>query len=220
MEVINPRFLNFAGTTILMKELIKRLNELKKGDVSTIVDKRLKEFSRLRSSTSDRLFHELCFCILTANFNAERCVKIQDSIRNGFSEMSLKDLQKELAKHGHRYPNKRAEYIVEARKHKPTLRNIQGDDVRGWLVKNVKGLGMKEASHFLRNIGYTDFAIIDFHIIDLLNRYKIIKRPKTLTEKRYLEIEEVLRKIAERAGMNLAELDLYLWYMETGKILK
>jgi len=51
-------------------------------------------------------------------------------------------------------------------------------------------------------------------------KYNLIKSPKNLTKKRYLEIEERLRKIGNKLKLTLAELDLYLWYMETGKILK
>ena len=79
---------------------------------------------------------------------------------------------------------------------------------------------MKEASHFLRNIGFSNYAIIDFHIIDLLVKEKLITRPKTLTPKRYLEIESILETLAKKTKLSLGELDLYLWYMETGKILK
>ena len=92
--------------------------------------------------------------------------------------------------------------------------------VREWLVRNVKGVGYKEASHFLRNIGFKNLSIIDFHIIDLLARYGLIKKPRSLTRRRYLEIEGLLRRISEKLGISLAELDLYLWYMETGRILK
>lgn len=113
---------------------------------------------------------------------------------------------------------------MEARKHigslKAIVANSNGSDVREWLVKNVKGLGCKEASHFLRNVGFTDVAILDFHIIDILERCGAIKRPKTLTKNRYLEIERALNTLASKIGVNLAELDLYLWYLETGKILK
>jgi len=88
-------------------------------------------------------------------------------------------------------------------------------------VKNIKGLGFKEASHFLRNIGFKNLAIIDFHIVDLLIKHKLIdKKPKSLSKSKYLEIEEKLKKIANELNLSLGELDLYLWYMETGKILK
>ena len=69
-------------------------------------------------------------------------------------------------------------------------------------------------------MGFDDYAIIDFHIIDILVDNKIIKKPKTLTKKRYLEIEDKLRGLADKTALTLAELDLYLWYLETGKILK
>jgi len=67
----------------------------------------------------------------------------------------------------------------------------------------------KEASHFLRNIGSTNLAIIDFHIINLLINYGLIEKPKTITCKKYLEIEGLLREIADKLDLNLAELDLY-----------
>ena len=113
---------------------------------------------------------------------------------------------------------------MKARKYKGSLKSIvessNPHELREWLVKIVKGIGYKEASHFLRNIGYTNFAIVDFHILNLLERYNLIKKPKSLTKKEYLRIENLLRKIAKKLDLNLAELDLYLWYLETGKILK
>jgi N-glycosylase/DNA lyase len=98
--------------------------------------------------------------------------------------------------------------------------SLEREERREWLVKNIKGLGFKEASHFLRNIGFDDYAIIDSHIIDLLERYKFINQPKTLTRKKYMEIEKILQTIATQTNLTLAELDLYLWHMETGKIFK
>ena len=98
-----------------------------------------------------------------------------------------------------------------------------GKERREKLVKMIKGLGMKEASHFLRNIGFKDVAIVDFHIIDLLKREGLTdfdRKTSGLSKGKYLEIEGVLEKLGKELGMNLAELDLYLWYMETGKILK
>ena len=92
--------------------------------------------------------------------------------------------------------------------------------MRKWFVKNIKGYSYKEASHFLRNIGYEDYAIIDFHIVDLLIKENIIKKPKTLTPKIYLQIEKKLYKLGKKLNLSLGELDLYLWYLETGKILK
>ena len=92
--------------------------------------------------------------------------------------------------------------------------------MREWVVKNIKGLGYKEASHFLRNIGYKNYAIIDFHIVDVLAKYNLIEKPKTMTKKKYFEMEQLLKTIGNRLHLNMAELDLYLWYLETGKPLQ
>jgi len=97
---------------------------------------------------------------------------------------------------------------------------IKQGDALEWLVKNVKGFGMKVASHYLRNVGKPEHAILDFHIINLLEKEGLIKRPKTLTVKKYLEIEKVLYKVAREVNLPMGELDFYLWYIETGKVLK
>ena len=207
-----------------MDELIKQIESLKDGEISNLIQKRIGEFKELNKKPSDELFKELCFCILTANFNAGKSIKIQNEIGECFLNDSVDDLAKKLKNLGHRYPNARAKYISDSRKCKESLKEvIQFNDkkkLREWIVNNVKGLGYKEASHFLRNIGFDDFAIIDFHIVDILVKHDLIKRPKTLTKTKYLEIENLLRTIGKKTDLTLAELDLYLWYLETGKILK
>jgi len=196
--------------------LIKEVKKLQNSPISKVISNRIKEF---KSYPKEGLFLELSFCLMTANFNAERAIKIQNSIQDGFLTFSENKLSKTLKYLGHRFPNARAKYIVEARKHDLHIINLIKDK-RDFLVKNVKGLGFKEASHFLRNIGYSDYAIIDFHIIDLLVKNKMISKPKILNKTKYLEIEKVLSKLAAKLNLKLDELDLYLWYLETGKVLK
>jgi len=191
----------------MLTDEIQKVRE-KKND---LINQRLKQFQALKKASNNELFNELCFCLLTANFSAERSIKIQKQIGDGFLNLNEQELASQLKSLGYRFPNIRAKYIIEARESKDSL-ILE----RNWLVNNIKGLGMKEASHFLRNIGFTNYAIIDFHIIDLLVKHDLIKKPKTLTKNKYLEIEEKLRIFNE----NLAELDLILWYLETGKILK
>lgn len=206
--------------------LFSRINRLRRGSIGRLIKNRLNELSLNKSSGNDVLFSELCFCILAANFNAERSWRIQKEIGNGFSSLPEEKLAEELRRLGHRFPNARAKYIVEARRHKALLSKLVSslsvEELRDWLVENVKGIGFKEASHFLRNIGFNNLAIIDFHILDFLERQGFIKETglKTLSRRKYLEIEGVLKKISEKAGMSLGELDFYLWYLETGKVLK
>src|SRR3989338_44119 len=216
-----------------MGQLYKSIKQLKLNDVGKLIVSRLNEFSLLGKRNINETFKELCFCIMTANFQAEKSIFIQKEIGDGFLNLSEKKLAEKLKKLGHRFPNTRAKYICEARKFKDELtenlnklnkhsKQCNEFKFREWLVENIKGIGYKEASHFLRNIGYTNIAIIDFHIIDVLAKYNLIEKPKSksLPRKKYIEIEKVLRKIGEKADLNLAELDLYLWYMETGKVLK
>lgn len=210
-----------------MKSLILVIEKHKNSKIKQIIDNRMNEFSKLGKQSSNEIFKELCFCFLTANFSAEGGIRIQKEINDKFLSSSEFELAEELKKLGHRFPNARANYISEAQKHKDnikeTLNSFQNEqNLRKWIVDNIKGLGFKEASHFLRNIGYRNLAIIDFHIVDLLVRQGLIEplKSKSLTPKKYLEIENVLKEIAEKTNTNLGELDLYLWYEETGKILK
>lgn len=207
-----------------MPNLISQIENLKKSQIKEIIDMRMKEFEAFGKEKQDRVFSELCFCLLTANFQAEKCIQIQSEMSRDFELISKEELAKKLKAVGHRFWPQRAERIVEARNCKTQLCSMvfkkSGIEMREWLVKTVKGLGMKESSHFLRNVGYKDLAIIDFHIVDLLEREKLIERPKTITPKKYLEIEQILAKLGKQVNLNLAELDLYLWYLETGKILK
>ncbi len=208
-----------------MKELIKSIESLTKSDISNTIDMRIDQFSSVYRSGIDEIFKELCFCIMTANCGAKKCIEVQQRINNGFLTNSEEELKTNFKEFGYRFPNIRAKYILEARCYLSELEsklnsNIAETDLRNWIVKVIKGLGYKEASHFLRNIGYRNFAIIDFHIIDLLVKYNIIEKPKTLTKKKYLEIESILKKLGNELNLDLGKLDLYLWYLETNEVLK
>ncbi len=100
-----------------------------------------------------------------------------------------------------------------------------GDPVerRDWLARErgIKGLGYKEASHFLRNVGYRGYAILDKHILRCLAEVGVLDTPQPPTTRaRYLSTEERLRRFAADLGLDFDELDLVLWSMKTGEILK
>jgi N-glycosylase/DNA lyase len=208
-----------------MKELIESVENLINSDIKDLVDKRILEFSEIKRSSIEKIFKELCFCVMTANCGAEKCIEVHEGIGDGFLILSEAQLSERFKDLGYRFPNLRAKYIAEDQNYKRVLENKlknDGDEheLRDWIAKTMKGIGYKEASHFLRNIGYKNYAIVDFHIIDLLVKHDLYQRPKTLTKKKYLEVETLLKDIASKLNLNLAELDLYLWYLETGKILK
>jgi N-glycosylase/DNA lyase len=94
---------------------------------------------------------------------------------------------------------------------------------RDWLAqeKEVKGLGYKEASHFLRNIGIKGHAILDKHVMRCLAEVGVIDSPKPpSTRKKYLAVEQELIRFAKDIRIDFDELDLVLWSMKTGEILK
>lgn len=201
-----------------MNQIIKIVEDLKKQEIKKTVDKRIKEFEAVIPKGEKEIFRELCFCILTAGTSAELGSKTISHLGDSIFDASEQELQKKL-KEVYRFHTLRANYIFLARENFKDI-NINHPEIRVHLVDKIKGIGMKEASHFLRNIGFKDYAIVDFHIVDILANNGVIEKPKTMTKTRYIEIENALREIAKKLNMSLAELDLYLWYKETGKVLK
>ncbi len=208
---------------VAIMSLYSDIRMLRKTGVSKTVKRRLNEFQAMGKKGDKDWFSELCFCILTANSKAHTALAIQHKLGCvGFLGLNKRQLTKTIRESKHRFHNTKARFIVGARKFK-NIKDIlkKEKDPRRWLVNNVKGIGWKESSHFLRNVGYTDYAILDRHILDLMLENKLIKKkPKALNEKIYFSIEKKLGKFAKRLAMSHAELDLYMWFMKTKKVLK
>lgn len=177
------------------------------------------------------IFSELCFCLLTANSSALLGIKLQSTIGvEGFWNMSLEELERVIASAGHRFARQRAERIVKAREKFERLTELlrsshKGKEIRRLLSDpsspyKVEGFGLKEASHFLRNIGYDDVAIVDRHIFRFLREKGLIGDYKTITQRVYLEAEKRLEELCQSLEMSQAKLDLYIFYYKTGKLLK
>lgn len=206
-------------------DLIHQIYELQNSKVRKVVEKRLEEFEELGKKGNDEWFSELCFCLLTANSRARTAIEIQKQLGvKGFKEAGEETISRVIKLNKHRFHNNKAKYIVCSRANKDIKDKLAGMsevESREWLVKNIKGLGYKEASHFLRNVGKKNLAILDRHILNLMAENKLIKeKPKSLTKSNYLEIEEKFNGLAEKLKMSSAELDLYMWYMKTGEVLK
>lgn len=210
-------------------QLIIQIEKLRLSTVENLVNERLGEFSAFKQKDNDQWFSELCFCLLTANSKAATAMQIQNEVGSkGFIEYSFEAMKNAIIKNKHRFHNNKAGYIVMAREHLNIKNKIEEIvekkdtfHARLWLAENIKGLGFKESSHFLRNVGYTDRAILDRHILGLMEEYSLIKqKPKTITKKSYYEMEEILAKFCKTVDMTQAELDLYLWFMKNNNILK
>ncbi len=210
--------------------LVERVNELRRDPrVKRMVENRMEEFRQVHEMDTYKWYEELVYCLLTAYASAVMGQKCVDALclDNVLLEGSEDDIRRVLVETGHRFPNKRSEYIYNTRTLAPVIKEtIQGfhdsKEARKWLVENVKGLGWKEGSHYLRNIGFFDLAIIDRHILNNLREFELLEEDgkKGLTRKRYLAIEELLDVVAEKLRLEPGELDLYMWYRKTGKVLK
>ena len=212
------------------------MDELRKsyGGKRAAIRARLGEFAEIRRSGDDvRLFEELCYCIFTAGASARMGLNSIERIRRHLFSGGQRRLENLLVG-AHRYPRARAGYIIHTRnylKAECSLRLSEklasfGRDAearRDFFARNsgIKGIGYKESSHYLRNIGYFGYAILDKHILNTLHEVGWIDSPKPpTTKKKYLAVEEQMRNFAAELRINFDELDLLLWSNKTGEILK
>ncbi len=208
------------------KELLQKYSKRK-----AEIERRLLHFESIGRKGGAVLFEELAFCILTPQSKAFSCdeaireLKEKGLLHNG----SVAQIRAVLAKKT-RFHNKKAEYLVLAReKFRPNgfgmLEQItqlpEEKDARDAILKEVKGIGWKEAGHYLRNVGRgKTVAILDRHILKNLALHGAISMPKSLTKRRYLEIEKKMEKFCQKLGIPMRHLDLLFWAEETGKVFK
>jgi N-glycosylase/DNA lyase len=194
---------------------------------------RLAEFGEVWRGGSDaRLWEELVYCIFTAGASARMGLNSVEAVRPLLASGTHEELAGALASK-HRYPRARSGYVVVTRDF------LEGDcglrlrarlesfsdpfERRDWLARErrIKGLGYKESSHFLRNIGLRGYAILDKHILRCLAEVGVLDSPQPPTTRaRYLAAEERLRRFARDVEIDFDELDLVLWSQKTGEILK
>ena len=194
---------------------------------------RLSEFRAVwERGTDARLWEEMVYCIFTAGASARMGLRSVEAVRPLLGDGAHEDLAGALSG-VHRYPRARSGYVVVTRdflrrdcrlRLRERLESFPDPaERRDWLARErgIKGLGYKEASHFLRNVGLGGYAILDKHILRCLAECGVIDSPRPpATRARYLAAEERLRAFARQLRIDFDELDLVLWSMKTGEILK
>ena len=196
---------------------------------------RLREFDQIFQNGSDaQLWEEMVYCIFTAGASAASGFPAVKAVRPLLGNGSRAALTRALKKPpAYRFHNVRAEHIVSTRSYLRKEASMRlrdklmsfSDQIerRDWLARNpeIKGLGYKEASHFLRNVGFKGYAILDKHIVRCLSEIGVIDSPTPPTSRsRYLNAETSMRNFSNQVGIDFDELDLALWSMKTGRILK
>ncbi len=196
------------------------------------IKKKLEEFKETGKKSDEKIFAELCFCICTPQSRARVADRAIKSLEES-GILFIGDVNEIRANlHGVRFPNNKARYIYEAKEFfsvdgkiriKEKLNEFEDVfELREWLVKNIRGIGLKEASHFLRNIGLGEnLAILDVHVLKNLKLLNIIDDiPKNWAKREYLRVEEKMRHFSNEINIPMDELDLLLWSEGTGEIFK
>lgn len=209
------------------------------------MDEFLKSCSdRGQSSDAKELFKWLCCNLLASQANweeARAAVEYLDK-NNCLLDVDSTSIHGGLKNYGYRSPNnkRKAEWLYEARRrfydkkceigivdlvsmlsaacgNNPfRTRNLLAERSRD---NHISGLGMKEASHFLRGLGFShnQLAILDKRILGELVCFHVIeKKPErlALTRKEYLVIERAAKDWAEaKIRIPLDGLDWLLWKM-------
>ncbi|RUA06737.1 MAG: DNA lyase [Fusobacteria bacterium] len=215
------------------EEYLAEIKEVYK-KIKPEIESRIEGYKDIWFNGSNEDVHiELAFCILTPQSKARGAEKAINKMleEKVFWDGTEEDLIPYL--NTVRFKNTKAKNLVllrefmkdeEGRIVTKTLVDKIGDvfEKRLWLVKKIKGIGYKEASHFLRNIGFSDeVAILDRHILKNIKKLGVIKEiPKTITPKKYLEIEKKIEKYCKKIEIPMDHFDLLLWYLEAGEVFK
>lgn len=201
-----------------MKRELRQEYEKKKH----IILQHLQDFKNLSEEDS---FYEMCFCILTPQSKGRRAdrviqeLKKRDFRNNPFNPSPF--LEKNIRFH-HTKSKRLLILQKDYNKIKKELDKISSpEEKRLFLIKNINGYGLKEASHFLRNTGHENLAILDRHILKNLYKNNVIKEiPKTLTPNLYFDIEKKFRDFSKKVNIPMDHLDLLFWSFETGEVFK
>ena len=210
-------------------EILKELKDLYKL-ISWEIEERLSEFREAGANADgNKVFEELSFCILSSGVGPRMAQKSIEAMGKNLHSAGLDELT-EILTHVHKYPDK-AGYIVTTREYISTEFNYDLYDQlsaisdrlerRDFIAdnKSIRGIGMVQASHFLRNIGFFGYAILDRNIISSLYEFGVLGDSKpALTKKKYIEKENLMIDFSDRLSISIDELDLLLWYRKNGKI--
>lgn len=202
------------------------------GKIKKDISKAISGYKKVWKGTEKEVFAEMAFCILTPQSKAKNAWQAITTLveNNLLYEGSAEEIVEYL--NIVRFKNNKSRYLVEFRDLMTEDEKLQPKKIleskgntfekRKWILKNVKGMGLKEANHVLRNLGFgEEIAILDRHILRNLQRLNVIEEiPKTLTEKKYYEIEKAMKKYSEYSGIKMDKLDLVLWYKEAGEVFK
>ncbi len=193
-----------------------------------IDDSRFRPLAFQADMSLDYLWKRMAFCILSSNVRYETAQKAfqtlfadQASVWVSADPATVEaNVQHALRLSGYRYPAIRAFQLAASW---ATLRKRYSDlvalficeqdsaAIREFIVGEFSGIGFKQASMFLRDIGAaTDLAILDTHTISFMNAL-LGTRIKVASRRSYLTAEQCFLEMAEAHGVRVSVLDTAIW---------
>lgn len=195
--------------------------------------------------TEKEIVHELLICILGSGVRYEIAVSYASAITKGDCLCGISDANSDACMNSvtdvlnnevvrqwgcgtykkYRYPVKRSEYIVESiiniyNKYRIItnllLSGYSANDLRREIIQLCPGVGPKQASHFLKNVGYCEnLAILDRHIIRYLEMYDDVSIPVGRVSKIdfYEEVEAMFVKTVKRFNYSVSVIDQSMWFV-------
>lgn len=211
---MNPKF--------IVKDLVAHLvNEIKRDPAVA------PQFSRMNNAID--VWKSMLFCILSSQVRASSALKAVDVLiedipffDSGVTRSEVLQVATEALarKARHRFPNSRARQVADSwfafaqlkGDHYEYLDSFESEFVaREEISKLFPGLGLKQASMFLRDIGYAQsLCIIDTHIVWYCANVHGIKLP-ALTAKKYIELERDLLQESAEFGVTADVFDSAVW---------
>lgn len=180
-------------------------------------------------------WHELVYCILAGTqFPVVKLKPIYQKLINEQSilislddikrlQASSENLAKMLRQNGYRYHTQKSKVIFNAANFFIdysdgdiiifiTSNNNDYRSIRNVLMKSINGIGIKIASHWLRNIGY-DICTIDIHLRRLLLNLGITNDSpnKSLSNENFILLENQFRNLSKILDENLGVLQYSIW---------
>jgi N-glycosylase/DNA lyase len=176
------------------------------------------------------IWKQKVFCILSSQFDARRAATICDDMLREVpffdTPLSIDRIEKACSDFlrrpqvGYRFPQSRAEQISQSwfsfaqimHEYQEYVRSFPTEhQARNSIIECSPGIGLKQASMFLRNIGASKkLSVIDVHVLFYLRTCHGWYADQ-LTPKRYLEAEDIIRHDAELHGLELNVFDTIVW---------
>ncbi|HVY01513.1 MAG TPA: hypothetical protein VHA12_01990 [Candidatus Nanoarchaeia archaeon] len=201
-----------------MSRVLKKLYSERQKEI----EDHLKKFNKKEEKER---YAEFIFCILTPQSNGKKCWEAVEIIlkENPKDEKSISKILKGRS----RFHNTKAKRILLSKSQWNEVKEIlnRNEDalvLRNKIEEKVNGYGLKEASHFIRNIGLSNnkVAILDRHILRNLKKFNAIKDIEIKGKKGYLQLEKQAIEFSKKVNIPIDHLDVLFWHLEHGEYFK